>query len=172
MPFVNFAPVVAGTNGISPIFLTTVGVTGGIGLDLKNWVKTVDAEGNNVLDANGDPVLEEAYSVATGTVLTIDTKQKKLYKGAQELVDVSSAFTPQKVEFMKAGSSYAIVFGKKLQTIAADLLGIKAPQVFAPSKEISNEDQGLTAVEKIFNKNALGIASDTCLLYTSPSPRD
>jgi aconitate hydratase 2/2-methylisocitrate dehydratase len=33
------APVVAGTNGISPIFLTTVGVTGGIGLDLKNWVK-------------------------------------------------------------------------------------------------------------------------------------
>ena len=163
VPFVNFAPVVAGTNGISPIFLTTVGVTGGIGLDLKNWVKTVDADGNNVLDANGDPVLEEAYSVATGTVLTIDTKQKKLYNGAQELVDVSSAFTPQKVEFMKAGSSYAIVFGKKLQTIAADVLGIKAPQVFAPSKEISNEDQGLTAVEKIFNKNALGIASDTPL---------
>ena len=163
VPFVNLAPVVAGTNGISPIFLTTVGVTGGIGLDLKNWVKTVDADGNNVLDANGDPVLEEAYSVATGTVLTIDTKQKKLYKGAQELVDVSSAFTPQKVEFMKAGSSYAIVFGKKLQTIAADVLGIKAPQVFAPSKEISNEDQGLTAVEKIFNKNALGIASDTPL---------
>ncbi|MDC6448734.1 bifunctional aconitate hydratase 2/2-methylisocitrate dehydratase [Pseudomonadales bacterium] len=163
VPFVNFAPVVAGTNGISPIFLTTVGVTGGIGLDLKNWVKTVDADGNNVLDANGDPVLEEAYSVATGTVLTIDTKQKKLYKGAQELVDVSSAFTPQKVEFMKAGSSYAIVFGKKLQTIAAEALGIKAPQVFAPSKEISNEDQGLTAVEKIFNKNALGIASDTPL---------
>ena len=163
VPFVNFAPVVAGTNGISPIFLTTVGVTGGIGLDLKNWVKTVDADGNNVLDANGDPVLEEAYSVATGSVLTIDTKQKKLYNGDQELVDVSSAFTPQKVEFMKAGSSYAIVFGKKLQTIAADVLGIKAPQVFAPSKEISNEDQGLTAVEKIFNKNALGIASDTPL---------
>ena len=39
IPFINIAPVVAGTNGISPIFLTTVGVTGGIGLDLKNWVK-------------------------------------------------------------------------------------------------------------------------------------
>ena len=39
VPFINFAPIVAGTNGISPIFLTTVGVTGGIGLDLKNWVK-------------------------------------------------------------------------------------------------------------------------------------
>jgi len=36
VPFVNIAPVVAGTNGISPIFLTTVGVTGGIGVDLKN----------------------------------------------------------------------------------------------------------------------------------------
>jgi aconitate hydratase 2/2-methylisocitrate dehydratase len=35
VPFVNIAPVVAGTNGISPIFLTTVGVTGGIGVDLK-----------------------------------------------------------------------------------------------------------------------------------------
>jgi aconitate hydratase 2/2-methylisocitrate dehydratase len=31
VPFVNFAPIVAGTNGISPIFLTTVDVTGGIG---------------------------------------------------------------------------------------------------------------------------------------------
>ena len=29
VPFVNIAPIVAGTNGISPIFLTTVSVTGG-----------------------------------------------------------------------------------------------------------------------------------------------
>jgi aconitate hydratase 2/2-methylisocitrate dehydratase len=42
VPFINFAPVVAGTNGISPIFLTTVGVTGGIGIDLKNWQKKKD----------------------------------------------------------------------------------------------------------------------------------
>jgi aconitate hydratase 2/2-methylisocitrate dehydratase len=39
VPFVNFAPVVAGTNGISPIFATTVDVTGGIGINLKNWTK-------------------------------------------------------------------------------------------------------------------------------------
>ena len=35
IPFVNIAPIVAGSNGISPIFLTTVDVTGGIGIDLK-----------------------------------------------------------------------------------------------------------------------------------------
>ena len=58
VPFINFA-VVAGTNGISPIFLTTVGVTGGIGLDLKNWVKKKDANGNTILDEDGEPVLEE-----------------------------------------------------------------------------------------------------------------
>jgi aconitate hydratase 2/2-methylisocitrate dehydratase len=116
VPFINIAPVVAGTNGISPIFLTTVDVTGGIGLDLKNWVKKIDASGNTVVDENGDAVLEEAYSVATGTVLTIDTKAKKLYEGNKELADISSAFTPQKVEFMKAGGSYAVTFGKKLQT--------------------------------------------------------
>ena len=57
---VNIAPVVAGTNGISPIFLTAVGVTGGIGLDLKNWVKKVDASGNTVTDANGDAVLRRS----------------------------------------------------------------------------------------------------------------
>ncbi len=163
VPFVNIAPVVAGTNGIAPIFLTTVDVTGGIGLDLKNWVKKVDADGNTVTDANGDPVLEEAYSVATGTVLTIDTKAKKLYNGDKELVDVSSAFTPPKMEFMKAGGSYAVVFGKKLQTVAAAALGIEAPQVYAPSKEISHEGQGLTAVEKIFNRNAVGVTSKTPL---------
>ncbi|WP_288376557.1 bifunctional aconitate hydratase 2/2-methylisocitrate dehydratase [Chryseobacterium culicis] len=156
VPFVNIAPIVGGTNGISPIFLTTVDVTGGIGIDLKNWVKKVDENGNPVRNENGDIVLEEAYSVATGTVLTINTKEKKLYKGDQELIDLTKSFTPQKMEFIKAGGSYAIVFGKKLQTFAAQLLGVEAPVVFAPSKEISNEGQGLTAVEKIFNRNAVG----------------
>ena len=163
IPFVNFAPVVAGTNGISPIFLTTVGVTGGIGLDLKNWVKKTDAEGNSILNENGDPVLEQVYSVDTGTVLTIDTKAKKLYNGNKELVDVSSAFTPQSIEFMKAGGSYAIVFGKKLQSFASETLGVPLAPVYAASKEISHEGQGLTAVEKIFNKNAVGVNSDADL---------
>jgi aconitate hydratase 2/2-methylisocitrate dehydratase len=163
VPFINIAPVVAGTNGIAPIFLTTVDVTGGIGLDLKNWVKKTDENGNTVTDANGDAVLEEAYSVATGTVLTINTKEKKLYHGDKELADISSAFTPQKVEFMKAGGSYAVVFGKKLQTFAAETLGIETPLVYAPSKEISHEGQGLTAVEKIFNRNAVGVLSDSPL---------
>ena len=156
VPFINIAPIVAGTNGISPIFLTTVDVTGGIGLDLKNWVKVLDEKGNPVRNENGDVVLEEAYSVATGTVLTINTKTKKLYNGDQELIDISKAFTPQKMEFIKAGGSYAIVFGKKLQTFASKVLGIAIVPVFAPSKEVSVEGQGLTAVEKIFNKNAVG----------------
>ncbi|WP_153771440.1 bifunctional aconitate hydratase 2/2-methylisocitrate dehydratase [Labrenzia sp. CE80] len=159
VPFVNYAPIVAGTNGISPIFLTTVGVTGGIGVDLKNWVKKLDDEGKPILNNDGNPVLEQKYSVETGTVLTINTKKQKLYNeaGDEELVDMSSSFTPQKQEFMKAGGSYAIVFGKKLQTLAAETLGVEAPLVFAPSKEISHEGQGLTAVEKIFNKNAVGV---------------
>ncbi|WP_276378481.1 bifunctional aconitate hydratase 2/2-methylisocitrate dehydratase [Flavobacterium sp. H4147] len=158
VPFVNIAPIVGGTNGISPIFLTTVDVTGGIGIDLKNWVKKLDADGKPVLNENNEPILEQAYSVATGTVLTINTQTKKLYSGDQELIDISRSFTPQKKEFIRAGGSYAIVFGKKLQTFAAKVLDIEAPAVFAPSKEISNEGQGLTAVEKIFNKNAVGIA--------------
>ncbi|HCN48973.1 MAG TPA: bifunctional aconitate hydratase 2/2-methylisocitrate dehydratase [Chryseobacterium sp.] len=156
VPFVNIAPIVGGTNGISPIFLTTVDVTGGIGIDLKNWVKKVDENGNPVRNEAGEVVLEEAYSVATGTVLTINTKEKKLYNGDQELIDLTRSFTPQKMEFIKAGGSYAIVFGKKLQTFAAQVLGVEAPVVFAPSKEISHEGQGLTAVEKIFNRNAVG----------------
>ena len=156
IPFVNIAPIVGGTNGISPIFLTTVDVTGGIGIDLKNWVKKTDTNGELVRDENGDPILEQVYSVATGTVLTINTKAKKLYNGDQELIDLSRSFTPQKIEFIKAGGSYAIVFGKKIQTFACKVLGIDIPTVFAPSKEVSNDGQGLTAVEKIFNKNAVG----------------
>ena len=157
VPFINYAPIVAGTNGISPIFLTTVDVTGGIGIDLKNWVKKKDLEGNTVLDKDGEPILEEVYSVKTGTVLTINSKKKKLYKGTKELCDISKAFTPQKLEFMRAGGSYAIVFGKKLQTFAAKTLGVDPPPVYALSKEISHKGQGLTAVEKIFNKNAVGV---------------
>ncbi|MEM6974130.1 MAG: bifunctional aconitate hydratase 2/2-methylisocitrate dehydratase [Pseudomonadota bacterium] len=157
VPFVNIAPVVAGTNGISPIFLTTVGVTGGIGVDLKNWVKKLDGEGKPIIDNAGNAILEQRYSVATGTVLKIDTKGKRLLsEDGEELVDLTPSFTPQKVEFMKAGGSYAIVFGKKLQTFACETLGVPLKSAFAPSKEISHEGQGLTAVEKIFNANARG----------------
>ena len=170
IPFVNIAPIVAGTNGISPIFLTTVDVTGGIGIDLKNWRKQLDADGLPVLNDSGDPILEEVYSVATGTVLTINTKTEKLYKGDQELVDIAASLTPQKVEFMKAGGSYAIVFGKKLQTFAAKTLGVEVVQVFAPAKEVSHAGQGLTAVEKIFNKNVVG-STEGVTLYAGSDVR-
>ena len=163
VPFVNIAPIVAGTNGISPIFLTTVDVTGGIGIDLKNWKKKKDEQGNTILDSDGEPILEEVYSVKTGTILTINTKKKKLLNGNLELVDISSSLTPQKMEFMRAGGSYAIVFGKKLQTFAAKTLNIEAPNIYASSKEIFHKDQGLTAVEKIFNKNAVGVNKDKIL---------
>lgn len=165
VPFVNFAPVVAGTNGISPIFATTVDVTGGIGINLKNWTKKTGEDGKPILNNDGNPILEQQYSVETGTVLKIDAKNRKLRdENGKELVDVAGAFTPQKMEFMKAGSSYAIVFGKKLQTFAAQTLGVEATPVFAPNKEITVEGQGLTAVEKIFNRNAVGVTPARCCM--------
>ena len=157
VPFINIAPIVAGTNGISPIFLTTVGVTGGIGIDLNNWSKNFDKEGNLIVDEKGNPVLKQKYSVDTGTVLVINTKKKKLYDDSgNELIDISSSLTPQKMEFIRAKGSYAIVFGKKLQTFAAKTLALDTPTVFANSKEIYNENHGFTAVEKIFNNNVVG----------------
>ncbi len=163
VPFVNIFPIVAGTNGISPIFLTTVSVTGGIGIDLKNWVKKLDEKGEPVLDEKGEPVLEQVYSVETGTTLTINTRTKKLYRGETELVDISSSLTPQKLEFIKSGGSYAVVFGKKLQSFAAKTLELELEPVFAKAREISHQGQGLTAVEKIFNRNAVGVAEGTTL---------
>ena len=165
VPFVNISPIVAGTNGISPIFLTTVDVTGGIGIDLKNWVKKTDDNGQYEVDEDGNPILEEVYSVKTGTILTINTETKRLYddKEEVELTDISASFTPQKIEFMKAGGSYAIVFGKKLQAFACNTLGLELNSVYAPSKIISRKGQGLTAVEKIFNKNAVGLQDEVIL---------
>ena len=117
-------------------FLTTVDVTGRIGIDLKNWVKKTDDNGQYIIDKDGNPILEEIYSVKTGTVLTINTETKKLYdeKEEIELTDISASFTPQKIEFMKAGGSYAIVFGKKLQAFACNTLGLELKSVYAPSK--------------------------------------
>ncbi len=160
VPFINIAPIVGGTNGISPIFLTTVGVTGGIGIDLKNWVKKRDERGDVVLDEDGEAVLERVFSVDTGTVLTINTRTKKLYNedGSVELCDIAAALTPQKLEFIRAQGSYAVVFGKKLQSTAAAILGVEPPVVYAPSKVVAHPGQGLTAVEKIFNRNAVGVA--------------
>ena len=49
------------------------------------------------------------------------------------------------MEFIKAGGSYAVVFGKKLQTFASKILGIDVVPVYATSKEISIEGQGLNS---------------------------
>ena len=133
----------AGTNGISPIFLTTVGVTGGIGIDLKNWVKKLGPDGKPILNNDDNPVLEQKYSVETGTVLTINTRDKKLFTDdcKEELVDVAASFTPQKIEFIKAGGSYAVVFGKKLQSFACETLNRPLQSAFAPSTKIFHENQ-------------------------------
>ncbi|MDA7593090.1 bifunctional aconitate hydratase 2/2-methylisocitrate dehydratase [Rhodobacteraceae bacterium] len=165
VPFVNSAPIVAGTNGVSPIFLTTVGVTGGIGVDLKNWVKKIDQNGQPILNNDDTPILEQRYSVDSGTLLKIDLKRKKLLSssGDEELVDLSSSFTPQKMEFMKAGSSYSIVFGKKLQSLSREALGLEPKSAYAQAREVTHSNQGLTAVEKIFNANAQGATGDKFL---------
>ena len=118
-------------------------------------------DGQPILNNDGNPVLEEVYSVETGTQFIINTQSKKLCSadGRQEFVDIESAFTPQKLEFMRAGGSYAVVFGKKLQSFAAKVLGIDPLKVFAPPTEIYHKQRGLTAVEKIFNANAVGLTS-------------
>ena len=164
IPFVNVAPIVAGTNGISPIFLTTVGVTGGIGVDLKIWEKKILKNGSVATNKDGSPKLVEKYAVKTGSIFVINTQEKSLYNAEGNLVaDLTDSFTSVKVEFMKASGSYAVVFGKKLQTIAAEILNVKPPQVYAPSREISIPGRGMTAVEKIFNHNVIGKLSDNIL---------
>ena len=65
-------------------------MTGGIGIDPKNWVKKLDDNGEPILNNDGNPVLEQKYAVDTGTVLTIDTKEKSCsaMMSDQELVDL------------------------------------------------------------------------------------
>ncbi len=165
VPFVNIAPIVAGSYGVSPIFQTTIGVTGGIGIDLKNWVKALDENKEQILNNDGSPVLTQTYNVDTGTLLKINTKTKKLYNadGTKELVDISNSFTQQDIDFIRAGGSYAVVFGKKLQNQACEILGVEVVSPYAKTKIISHPNQGLTAVEKIFNKNAVGVPDYTIL---------
>ena len=151
-------PIVAGTNGISPIFLTTVGVTGGIGIDLKNWVKKDGTRRQHRRRRGRRPVLEQVYSVETGTVLTINTEEKKLYNGRLRncrhlclLLHAAEARVHEGRRLLR----------HRLRQEAADLRQ-RDPRrrgrsgLTRPSKEISHEGQGLTAVEKIFNKNAVG----------------
>jgi hypothetical protein len=61
-------------------------------IDLKTGQK-LDSQGNVVFDEAGEATLEEVYSVATGTVLTINTKTKKLFNGEKELIDISASLT-------------------------------------------------------------------------------
>ena len=83
-------------------------------------------------------------------MLTINTESQKLFAedGQEELTDLSVSFTPQRLEFIRAGGSYAIEFGKKLQAFAAATLNFELLSPFAPARELHHKGQGLTAVEK------------------------
>ena len=56
VPFINIAPIVGGTNGISPIFLTTSVLRAVSVSTSKNWVKKLDDKGQPVLDEDGEVV--------------------------------------------------------------------------------------------------------------------
>jgi aconitate hydratase 2/2-methylisocitrate dehydratase len=145
IPFVNIAPIVGGTNGISPIFLTTVDVTGGIGIDLKNWVKKVDEAGNLVRDENGDAILEHVYSVATGTVLTINTKSKKLYNG--EPVTVINVGTGYYTKDYRIGSEGLKNWATEI--IPAVLNGNTTTPEYILKKSLTNSDVYLIYDKKL-----------------------
>ena len=48
-------------------------------LGIRSFQK--DENGKTIRNKDGDPILKQTYSVETGTVLTINTKTKKLYNG-------------------------------------------------------------------------------------------
>ena len=130
-------------------------MTGGIGLDLKNWVKQLDADGNPILDENGDPVLEQAYSVEPVRSSRLIPGRRSCIRAIRNWLTSLLPLRPRKLNSSARIGFYAIVFGKKLQTLRSDARHSTA-DCFAPSKEISHAGQGLTAVEKIF-KNAVGV---------------
>ena len=88
----------SGTSTFNNANITGV-TTVGTAISFASGAKIYDGDGNLLLNKDGEPILKRTYSVDTGTLLTIDTKTKKLYSGDKELMDISSAFTPQKMEF-------------------------------------------------------------------------
>jgi aconitate hydratase 2/2-methylisocitrate dehydratase len=46
---------------------------------------------------------------------------------------------------------------KNFKVLPVKLLNIELKSAFAPSKQVYNPGQGFTAVEKIFNANAVGV---------------
>ena len=62
---------------------------------------------------------------------------------------------PSKLEFMRAGI-LCCCLRQKITNFAAKVLGIDPPEVYALPNKITYSDRGLTAVEKIFNKNKIG----------------
>ena len=95
--------------------------------------------------------------------LTINTKAKKLYNGDQELIDITASLTPQKLESIRAGGSYAVVFGKKLQTFAAVNIRDSSTICICSVERSLSCRPGLTAVEKISNANAVGVEAGKVL---------
>ena len=68
-------------------------------------MKKLDKDGEPIIDENGDFVLQQTFSVETGTHLVIDTEKRNCFQ-QKELIDISSSLSPQKIEFIRAGGSY------------------------------------------------------------------
>ena len=116
-----------------------------------------------ILNENEEPILKQKFSVDTGTLFTINIKTKKLYSDGDEIVDISSSFTPQKLEFIRAGGSYQIVFGKKLQAFAAKIKK-DIPNVYAPFKKYLIKIKALLLLRKFLIKMHLELMTKYYML--------
>ena len=63
---------------------------------------------------------------------------------------------------MKAGGSYAVVFVKNYNRLLV-VFDIDLPKIYASPKKVTYNNTGLTAVEKIFNKNIINGDSEKVL---------
>ena len=141
------------TNGISPSSNNRGGPWDWIGSG--KLVRKLDSDGQPILTTKAI-LLEQTYSVETGTVLTINTKKKKLYNGEKELKDISSALTPQKVEFIRAGGSYAIVFARSYRVLPPPPWGLNCSRCLLLPKRFPTKDRVSLRSKKYLIKTPSG----------------
>ena len=122
---------------------------------------------NTAQDSGALPLEINVDNMNMGDVITINTKEGKVYKEGKEIASFSIAPNTLKDEF-QAGGRIPLIIGKGLTSKAREALGMSSADMFEKPIQPGDSGKGYTLAQKMVGK-AMGIEGVRAGMYVEPT---
>ncbi|MBN2669145.1 MAG: bifunctional aconitate hydratase 2/2-methylisocitrate dehydratase [Bacteroidales bacterium] len=108
---------------------------------------------NTVEDSGGMPIICDVTNLNSGDIITINTKEGKIYNSAKEVISTFALKPNTIADEYRAGGRINLIIGKALTDRARKALGLSKSTIFSePVQPEHKANQGYTLAQKMVGK--------------------